>query len=326
MKIAVTGITGFIGKNLIQTLANSENQYICLIRNTSDITGLEQADNITFRETDFWSSELVSELRGIDAVIHMIGRMGGYGIPVDSFKDINLRLTENMVNACILAQVKQFIYLSTPGVQGFGKRLCREEEPYAPRNAYEQTKADAEKMIIKKLTESDVKYTILRPDFVYGPEDIRRIKMYKNICSKKFVLTTSGKSYLHPTYVMDVVQGIMRTVGNPRAYNEIFNISAENDITVNDYLDTIASYFNTSLIHINIGYKASVFLAGAVEKFCNMVLKREGFVTKNKIDFLALDHSTSCNKAEEMLYYRAEYTFKEGFAETMRWYREKGMI
>lgn len=326
MQVAVTGITGFIGRNMLDTIINDGNRYICLVRPESNIANLKKPDNVLFKAVNFNTDELYTLLDNVDVVIHMIGQMGGYGTSVNSFRETNCKLTERMVKACISANVKQFIYLSTPGVQGFGKRLCKESEPYAPRNMYEQTKMEAEQIVIKGLTPSSVKYTIIRPDFVYGPEDVRRIKMYTNIRDKKFVLTTAGKSFLHPTYVMDVIQGINKTIGNEHAYNEIFNISADQDITSKEYLKTIADYFDVPLIHINIGYGLSVFLVNIIEKFCNLFLKRESFVTKNKIDFLALDHSTSNLKAQTLLDYHANFSFKEGFHETMRWCKENALI
>lgn len=326
MKVAVTGITGFIGKNLFHKIVDDDNKYLCLVRETSKTAGLGKAENIEFRVVNFEHANLTVQLKGIDVVIHMIGQMGGYGVPAEDYMRINCNLTKNMIDACKDAKVKQFIYFSTPGVQGFGKRLCCEEEPYAPRNLYERTKAEAEKIIIQNLSGTGVNYTIIRPDFVYGPGDVRRIKMYRNIRSHRFVLTTSGKSYLHPTYVMDVVQGVIKTIGNPCAYNEIFNLSAERDISVKEYLDTIAEYFGTKIIHVNIGYYASIYLAGAVDKLYKVLLKREGFVSKNKIDFLSLDHSTSHEKASKLLGYHPQYSFKEGLAETMKWCKTKKLI
>ena len=150
--------------------------------------------------------------------------------------------------------------------------------------------------------------------------------MYRNIAQHKFVLTTSGSSYLSPTYVTDVVRGIIKAIGNEKAYNEIFNLSADTDLTVQEYLDTIAEYFHTGIIKINIGYRLSVFLAGIIEGFCNHVLKRDGFVSKSKIDFLAVDHSTSSKKAQELMGFHADHDFAAGFEKTMKWCREKGFI
>lgn len=326
MRIIVTGITGFIGKNLLKTIAGNENQYICLVRKESNLAGLVKAENIEYRVTSFNQDELIGNFKDADVVIHMIGQMGAYGVPYERFEKVNCSLTKEVVNACIAANVQQLVYVSTPGVQGFGKRLCNEEEPYAPRNPYEQTKVIAEQAVIDGLSKTTVKYTILRPDFVYGPEDTRRIKMYKNIRDRKFVLTTSGKSHLCPTYVLDVAQGINKSIGNPAAYNGIFNLSSETDITVQEYLDVIAGYFGTKILRFNIGYKLSIFFASIIETFYDRVLKKDAFVSKNKIDFLAMDHSTSCEKAKNLLGYHAEYSFKYGFAETMKWCKENQLL
>ena len=327
MKIAITGATGFIGKNFINQIDECENEYICIARKSSNVKNVASKSNVKKRIIDFeHEQELVEGLKDIDVVIHMVGKMGEYGTPYDEYEKTNCTLTKEIVRACVKNSVKQFIYLSTPGVQGFGKRLAVEEEKYAPRNLYEITKVKAEEIVIDELTDSEVKYTIIRPDFVYGPEDYRRIKMYKNIRDKKFVLTTSGRSYLHPTHVYDVIQGINCCIGNPNAYNQIFNISAENDITVEKYLSIIAEYFNTKIIKINIGYSLSCILATLIEKACNILLRKDGFVSKNKIDFLSLDHSTSCKKAKELLGYEPQYDFRDGFENTMIWIEKNNLL
>lgn len=326
MRIAVTGGTGFIGKNLLREAAGSPDQYICFTRKESDLGDYIHAPNIEYVSTTFRHDEMKELLKGTDAVIHMIGQMGAYGVPLEQFEKVNCILTGEVVRACVEAGVRQFIYISTPGVQGLGRRACKENEPLAPRNPYEQTKAKAEQIVMSQLEQTGVHYTIIRPDFVYGPGDTRRIKMYRNIRSGKFILTTSGSSHLTPTYVLDVVQGINKAIGNPAAYDEIFNISSKTDITVKEYLNTIADYFGKKLLHINIGYKVSLFLAGLIEAFYDHILKKEAFVSKNKIDFLALDHSTSSEKAEKLLGYHAQYSFKEGFAETMKWCQQNKLI
>lgn len=326
MKIVVTGVTGFIGKNFMESVKNDQNQYLCLVRGTSNTAYLKDYPNVSVQKSSFHYDELCSFCRQADVVIHMAGQMGGYGIPFEAYDRVNCRMTSDITKACIENGVRQLIYLSTPGVQGFGKRLCEEKEAYAPRNMYEETKVKAEKIIINAAADSDLKYTILRPDFVYGPGDYRRIKMYKTIKEKKFVLTTSGKAYIHPTYVQDVVQGILLAVSNSNAYNEIFNLSADKDISVQEYLEIIAAYFQVKVIKINIGYTLSVIMAAMIDKFYRVFLHKEGFVSKNKIDFLAIDHSTSNKKAKRMLHFQPQYSFQEGFCKTMEWCEKEYLL
>lgn len=123
MKVAVTGITGFIGKNLFHKIVDDDNKYLCLVRETSKTAGLGKAENIEFRVVNFEHANLTVQLKGIDVVIHMIGQMGGYGVPAEDYMRINCNLTKNMIDACKDAKVKQFIYLSTPGVSGIWKEV-----------------------------------------------------------------------------------------------------------------------------------------------------------------------------------------------------------
>lgn len=326
MKILVTGATGFIGRNFLKTVQGDLNEYICLVRKTSNTDFLRKYPNIVIKESSFGFDELCLLLQDVEIVIHMAGQMGGYGVAVETYERTNCQMTQDIINACKASGIKQFIYLSTPGVQGFGKRLCEEKETYAPRNSYEETKVKAERLILDSLTDSGVKYTILRPDFVYGPGDYRRIKMYKNIRDRKFILTTSGKSYIHPTYVQDVVQGIVCSINNTNAFNEIFNLSADKDLTVREYLETIAEYFHVRVLRIPIGYRLSIMAATVIEKFYNAFLHKEGFVSKNKIDFLALDHSTSNQKAKQLLGFRPQYDFRKGFRKTMEWCEKEQLL
>ena len=65
------------------------------------------------------------------------------GITEEDMIKGNVTLTEKVVNACIRAKVRQLIYLSTPGVQGFGHRLCAAETAAADdREGHGRCQAD----------------------------------------------------------------------------------------------------------------------------------------------------------------------------------------
>ncbi|HJA92812.1 MAG TPA: NAD(P)-dependent oxidoreductase [Candidatus Eisenbergiella merdipullorum] len=327
-KIVISGANGFIGSWLIKGLSQKgQYQIWALVRKNSNISNIFGIEDVNIVKVDYDNTECLEEiLLGKDVFIHLIGQMGAYGISEEIYEKVNIELTEKMLALCEKSGVKQFIFCSTPGVQGFGHRLAKEEDAYAPRNPYEKTKMQAELSIIKFCHGASIKYTIIRPDFVYGPGDYRRVKMYRNIQNKKFVLTTSGKSYLHPTYILDVVQGFEKSIGNQNAFNEIFNISAEKDVTALEYLNAIADYVQSSLIHINVGYGLSILSAGMIELFYKFFSKKEAFVSKNKIDFLSIDHSTCNEKAKEKIDYHPEFPIRKGMSATIEWCRQENLL
>ena len=55
MKTFITGGTGFIGKHLVRRLAQTEHEMVCLVRETSDISTLEElgATVISGNVTDY---------------------------------------------------------------------------------------------------------------------------------------------------------------------------------------------------------------------------------------------------------------------------------
>lgn len=328
MKILITGATGFIGLHLVEQLCGSQHEIVCAVRAGSKTDVLENYKEVRIEKIDFENQQELRDIcEGVEVVFHLAGQMGGFGVPYEKFYKTNCELTKRLVIIAAERGVKQFIYCSTPGVLGFGKRLAEEKEPYNPRNPYEKTKVLAEKTV-KKFCGStgSMKYTIVRPDFVYGPGDVRRVKMYKGIERKRFVLTTSGKSYLHPTYVMDIVQGMLCCMGNEAAYNETFNLAAEQDVTSKDYLKTIAECTDSRLIQINIGTHLSRIFAGIIDKMFKVFLKKEGFVSRNKIDFLAMDHSSSIEKAKREIGYKPKYSCKRGMELTIQWCRENNLM
>jgi UDP-glucose 4-epimerase len=326
MKIFLTGGTGFIGSHILPALLQEGHEVICSVRSASSVTFLKSIDRSLTVVDIQDEGPLLNALDYCEIVIHLAGQMGKYGLKYDTFYNTNCTFTEKLLLLSDKCNVNQFIFCSTPGVYGFGKRLCSENTPYAPRNDYEKTKVIAEQIIKDFCENSFIKYTILRPDFVYGPGDVRRAKLYKSIKEKRFILTTSGKSYLHPTHIDDIKQTFIQCIGKANAMNQIFNVAAENDITAKDYLSTIADYTGSKLIHINLGYAISAMSASMIDNFTKFLFNMEGFVTKNKIDFLSLDHSSNIEKAKKLLSYHPIYNFSSGIPTALNWCEKNGLL
>lgn len=324
MKILVTGATGFIGKNLVDKLVEYDYEIIAVVRKIPEQGNFDK--KIKFIKADLQEIENIqSQMSGVDVVIHMAAQLGHYGMPYEYFYKVNYMSSVKLAQMSIKNNVKQFILCSAPFVVGLEGRNTKEDEPYAPTDFYSKTKMLAEQGVMDTCR-GKIPFTILRPSFVYGIGDVRRTTLYRSIKHKHFILTTSGKSYLHPSYVTDIVDGFVCSILNPKAYNEIFNLGAENDCTSKEYLNCIAEAVGSKLIHINIGYPLSVLLANMIDGISKKILKRQGFVSKGRIDFLAKDHSCDISKAKKVLGYTPKISVKEGVLRSVKWAEENGYL
>ena len=55
-------------------------------------------------------------------------------------------------------------------------------------------------------------------------------------------------------------------------------------------------------------------------------MKKEAFISKNKIDFLALDHSTSNEKAISLLGYNPQVSLQDGMKRTIQWCKDNELM
>ena len=320
MKTLVTGATGFIGAHLIYKLVKSGYQCRCLVRRESNLDNLKPISNhLKYFEGDITQKETLAGIcQGVDIVIHLASQLGEWGIKESKYFEVNLNGTENILDECRGENIRQFIYCSTPGVLGFGKRLAKEEEEHNPRASYEKTKSLAEKTVTTFCETNNINYTILRPDFVYGIGDKRRIRLYQNIKERKFVLINSGKSFIHPTYIDDVIDGFLLAINNKNSYNDIFNIAGPRDVTVEEFINTICKNVNSKVLKIVIPYELSKNFAKIIEAAFQL-LKREPPLTKSMIDFLTFDHSSSIEKANQKLGFKPQYDLSAGIEKTISW-------
>ncbi len=325
MKILVTGATGFIGSHLVKELCEHGYQCRCLVRDFQMARKLfKDYNDIEYVVGDVTESRTLKNIgERADVVIHLAALLGDFSNRSVDIWNVNVNGTKNLLQH--VNCIKQFIFCSTPGVHGFGHRNAHEDLPYNSRGIYERSKVEAEKVVMQWCAQKRIKWSILRPDFVYGPGDLRRLPLYKRIAAGKMYIIGDGKVYISPTYIADVIQGFLKSIDNENAFNGVFNISGES-LTVESYLNTIARMFNTSLPEISIPLFVSYSAATLCEFVFGSILKKEPPITKNKVRFLTQDHTTDNQKARDLLDFIPKYSFEQGMRKTIDWYNKEKLI
>ncbi|MEW6097203.1 MAG: NAD-dependent epimerase/dehydratase family protein [bacterium] len=319
VKILITGGTGFIGKHLVKTLCKKEHTVKVLVRKSSDVSWLKEL-NAELVYGDILNEEsLFKACEGIEVVYHLSAKLGQWRVQEEEIYRVNVEGTKNLLDACLKNRISQFVFCSTPGVIGkTGDKAAKEDLPYNPPYIYEKTKVEAEKLVIKYHREKGLPITIIRPDFVYGPHDLRRLKLYRALKNNKFLIVGNGKAYLHPTYIDDVIQGFELVMNNPKANGEIYNIAGPRPLTVNEYVETICEVLKVRVPRFKVP-KIVAKGAALVLEGLSYFTGKEPFISQSKINFLTISHGSDISKAKTQLGYSPQFEFKEGIERTIKW-------
>lgn len=147
-------------------------------------------------------------------------------------------------------KIKQYIFISTCDVYERGlNRMLSEDAPFETRDFggeagnYILGKAALERELVECASEYDVKYTSIRPAFIYGPDNYApREGIYFNWIEKagQIIHPADATGEFQMVYVDDVAQAIVNSIGNPRAYCQAYNLAPTQMETYNSFADALS--------------------------------------------------------------------------------------
>ena len=252
-RILVTGGAGFIGSHIAEALAH-DNYSVTIL---DDLSG-GFADNIVagvdFIEGSITDANLVQQLfeqRKFDYVYHLAAYAAeGLSHFIKQFNYTNNLLGSiNLINAAINHDVKCFVFTSSIAVYGTSPDLPMTEEtaPH-PEDSYGIAKLSVEQelKICKEMFGLD--YIIFRPHNVYGERqnigdkyrNVVGIFMNQILQNKPMTIFGDGNQTRAFSYIGDIVPIIAESIENSDAYNQIFNVGADQPYSVNQLAHSVA--------------------------------------------------------------------------------------
>jgi nucleoside-diphosphate-sugar epimerase len=305
--ILVTGGAGFIGSNLIETLA-MQNYKIravdCFLKESYDPKikrnnwrQLKTWKNVELVEFDLRHEFPKNLLDGVEYIINlaaMPGLMQSWS-DFNIYDSCNIRALFNLLHALEVRNIQNFIHISTSSV--YGKlAIGNESDATSPISPYGLTKLAAEELVQMWHRNQNLQFTILRYFSVYGPHqrpDMAYSKFISAILDDKPIdVFGDGTQSRTNTYVQDCVEGTILAL-KLKATNEVMNISGVNSTTISDAILQIEE---------RLGKRAKI----------NWLPARPGdqLVTKGEI-----------TKARNLLGYNPKVSFIEGIDQQINWYR-----
>lgn len=235
IKIAITGLTGFLGHYVAKKLSERDVQIKALIRNTSNTLHLKDYEKkIAFIQGDMTDKETLKKfVQGADVVIHMAYERDGATFHEAANKDIKRFVEANLLGSIELldaskqAGIKQFIFISSCAVYGhiFPHIKLDELHPLIPDSNYGAYKASVEAFCHAYFMTKTFNTTIFRPVGIYGINPHLAHSAWYNIVKdikhgSNIEVSGGGKI----VNVEDVVRAIDLAIGNKEASGKIYNL------------------------------------------------------------------------------------------------------
>lgn len=275
--ILVTGGCGFIASNYIKKYVNDNNTLIINLdkltyaANKQFLSDIENRQNYLFYKGDICDKYLVDKIftnHNIDYVINFAAESHvdrSFSLSEDFFKTNvlgTLNLLETAKRHWKDFSKHKFIQISTDEVYGESEIECDESSKLNPTSPYSSSKASADLLCLSYFKSFNFPVVITRSSNNYGlnqhPEKLIPKLMVSLIANEKFFIHGSGNQLRDWLNVEDNINAI-NLVLKKGSVGEIYNISAKNEMSVNEVVNKVTKL-------------ASAFL----DKDCSLLIENKG--------------------------------------------------
>ena len=258
MKMLITGGAGFIGSHVAETLAN-EGHHVVVLDDLSGGFTENVPKKVTFVEgsvTDYEFIKNLFERHRFDYVYHLAAYAAeGLSFFIKRFNyENNLIGSVNLINASVNHGVKCFVFTSSIAAYGNLKPPFVEEMTPHPEDPYGISKYAVEMDLHVSKMMWDLNYIIFRPHNVFGEHqnigdkyrNVIGIFMNQIMQGKNLMIFGDGEQKRAFSYISDVAPVIAHSVFEPKAYNQVFNIGADKEYSVNALARTVLNVMNSN--------------------------------------------------------------------------------
>ena len=308
MKVLVTGVAGFMGSHLADAFLAKGYDVIGI---DNLLGGYEEnvPSGVDFYNIDLDNLELIQPLfKDVDLVVHSAcTAYEGLSVFSPSLVVRNtMQITTNIMSACVKANVKKIVHLSSMARYGTQDVVPFVESMIPkPQDPYGIAKYAAELMIKNIADTHGLNYVVLVPHNIIGPRqkfddpyrNVASIMINRMLQGKQPIIYGNGEQKRCFSFMQDVIDPLMIACETDVAHGRIVNIGPDEEfVTINELAQKLSTILNFKLDPIYMpGRPQEVFHANC-----------------------------SANLARELLNYKTTTSLESGLVELVNWIKSKG--
>ncbi|MEA4813001.1 MAG: SDR family oxidoreductase [Anaerolineaceae bacterium] len=321
--ILVTGAAGHLGNVLIRELNSLGKKVRALVLPGENLRSLEGLDYDLFEGNILDKPALLQAMQGVDTVFHLASVVAITNDKFDLMKLVNVKGTQNVLEAAKETGVKKVVYTSSIHALGRPKhgKIIDETLQFDTKNpagAYDQTKAQAS-ILALEAAQRGQDVVLVCPTGVIGPYDYNRSEMGEMILSwmRKKPSLTLNASYDFAD-VRDVMKGHILAAEKGRS-GEAYLLSGT-DINIRRMRKLVQDAMGIKTPEVSFPIWVAKAIAPLAEIWYKIARSRPR-LTKYAVETLLSNSDISSAKARSELGYTTR-PIEETVKDTVRWWKD----
>ena len=314
----VTGGSGFIGGALIERVRREGWDVRALARSERSADAVRALGAEPVRGDLEDPNALREGSEGCGVTFHSAAKVEDWGDP-DEFERLNVRGTQNVVDACRGAGVERLVHVGTEAALMAGHPLVNVNEDAALRPdspaLYSSSKAKAEQLV-RAANGDGLETVVIRPRFVWGSGDTTLLPtLAEMVRAGRFRWVGGGRQLTATTHVANTVEGLW--LGATRApAGSVYFVTDGEPVVFRDFVTRMLATQGVTPTDKSVpaGLAAAVALAG--ERVWRLT-RRSGAppITRFAVWVSSQECTIDISRAETDLGYRPVVSREQGLAE-----------
>lgn len=253
-----------------------------------------------------------------------------HGLGKKVYHKVNIEGTKNVIRAALAENVRAIIYTSSAGVVFNGSDLINVDEtapvPRGTMDAYNETKAEAERLILEANGKNGLMTVAIRPSGIFGPGDAQVIPGMISVLRNRQTRFRIGNNMnlFDFTYVDNVVHAHLlasRKLFSPEAANiagQAFFITNGEPIYFWDFPSAVWAYLGhvpSNVIHFP---RCLGLMIAFIFELLSFITRKEPGFTRFRVKLSCANRYYNINKARKLLEYSPIVNLDEGIKRSLR--------
>jgi len=348
VKYVITGGSGWLGMNLIETLLNGNSDF----KNVKPLKKHEiirvlcfnnEVDTLTKNFGDV-VEPIVGDVRDIRSLQKLFSGVEG-AILIHTaavihpkrfyreFLEVNLTGTRNVVEQACVSRTSKIVVNSSNSINGCNPNqdhVFTEDSPNNPYMGYGKSKELMELYLHKCIASGNYPpIAIIRAPWFYGPhQPARQTKFFSMIKAGRFPIVGSGENRRSMVYMSNLVQGVLLAASLKAANNETFWVADRRPYSMNDIVKTVQTVLREdfSMSTATNTTRVPGFISDCAW-LADTIIQSSGLYNKELHVLSEMNKTIACNtsKAEKFLGFSPTIELREGMRRSIQWCQNNGM-